>query len=77
MGATRLASEKIQLLFSRVRIIPPFSNPDARRVAPISACVFCNKTSLIFDADFERPTFNPLTQKPSKSWATKSNLLTP
>ena len=30
--------------------------PDARRVAPISARVFCNKTSLIFDVDFEHTT---------------------
>ena len=38
--------------------------PDARRVAPISACVFlqrfsgnlkCNKNGRAFDADFEHP----------------------
>ena len=44
----------------------PFNYPDARRVAPISACVFlqrvsgnlkCLKNSRAFDADFEHPTF--------------------
>ena len=42
MGATRLASEIVQLLFSRVYIHLYYSCtiPDARRVAPISACVF-------------------------------------
>ena len=49
MGATRLASgfffsslvqrEKMQLLFSGFRIFLHFLYPDARRVAPISACV--------------------------------------
>ena len=38
MGATRLASETVQLLFSRACILF-FHYPDARRVAPISACV--------------------------------------
>ena len=38
MGATRLASGTVQLLFSRACILF-FHYPDARRVAPISACV--------------------------------------
>ena len=38
MGATRLASGIVQLLFSRACILF-FHHTDARRVAPISACV--------------------------------------
>ena len=38
MGATRHASGKVQLLFSRACILF-FHYPDAGRVAPISACV--------------------------------------
>ena len=38
MGATRPASGKVQLLFSRACILF-FHYPDAGRVAPISACV--------------------------------------
>ena len=37
MGATRLASGIVQLLFSGV--VFPFYFPDAGRVAPIRACV--------------------------------------
>ena len=54
MGATRLASEhfsavssrgkKFHLLLSIVCIFP-FNYPDARRVAPISACVFFQRVS--------------------------------
>ena len=67
MGATRLASGKIQLLFSRVCIFP-FHYPDAGRVAPIRACdwserflqrvsdyIKCNKIGRAFNAYFERP----------------------
>ena len=48
MGATRLASGKIALnkgsqivLISLLSVSPCFNFPDARRVAPISACVGC------------------------------------
>ena len=71
MGATRLASGKIQLLFSRVCIFP-FHYPDAGRVAPISASVWCSrffaarfwqlkmpKFGVAFEDDFERPSFQP------------------
>ena len=71
MGATRLASGKIQLLFSRVCIFP-FHYPDAGRVAPISARVWCSrffaarfcqlkmpKISVVLEADFEHPSFQP------------------
>ena len=44
MGATRLASGKGQLFFSRVCILF-FHYPDAGRVAPISACVFLQRVS--------------------------------
>ena len=54
MGATRLASghfsavssrgKKFHLLLSIVCIFP-FNYPDARRVAPISACVFFQRVS--------------------------------
>ena len=40
MGATRPASEKMQVLYSKVRVFL-FHYPDAGRVAPISASVWC------------------------------------
>ena len=42
MGATRLASEKMQLLFSRVRIIPPFSIPTRDASPPLVLAFFCS-----------------------------------
>ena len=62
-GDASRVREKIQLLFS-IACIFPFNYPDARRVAPISACVFlqrvsgnlkCNKNARAFDTDFEHP----------------------
>ena len=44
MGATRLASGKMQLLFSRACILF-FHFPDARRVAPIRGSVFLQRVS--------------------------------
>ena len=61
MGATRLASghfsavssrvigKKFHLLLSIVCIFP-FNYPDARRVAPISACVFCSAFQATYNA---------------------------
>ena len=43
MGATRPASEKIQLLFSRVRIIPPFSIPTRDASPPLVLAFFATK----------------------------------
>ena len=41
MGATRLASENMQLLLAVVAFVfNSYLYPDARRVAPISACVW-------------------------------------
>ena len=40
MGATRLASEKMQVLYSKVCVFL-FHYPDARRIAPISASAWC------------------------------------
>ena len=75
MGATRPASgikAKVHTpnkgsqtaLITRLFVSLCLKNPDAGRVAPISACVFlqrvsgnlkCNKNGRAFDADFERP----------------------
>ncbi|WP_337364512.1 hypothetical protein, partial [Prevotellamassilia timonensis] len=41
--------EKIQLLFS-IACIFPFNYPDAGRVAPISACVFCSAFQATYNA---------------------------
>ena len=41
MGATRLASEKDVAIYLVEFVSPSFLYPDARRVAPISACVVC------------------------------------
>ena len=60
--SSRVIGKKLHLLLSIVCIFP-FNYPDARRVAPISACVFlqrvsgnlkCNKNGRAFDADFEK-----------------------
>ena len=71
MGATRLASEKNAAIIYRVCIFP-FHYPDAGRVAPISARVWCSrffaarfwqlkmpKFGVAFEDDFERPSFQP------------------
>ena len=41
MGATRLASGKDVAIHLVEFVYPSFLYPDARRVAPISACVVC------------------------------------
>ena len=54
MGATRPASEKIQLLFSRVRIIPPFSIPTRDASPPLVLAFFATKP-----VSFLMPILNP------------------
>ena len=85
MGATRPASgikakaytpnkDSQTALITRLSVNFFIKNPDAGRVAPISACVWClsflqrvsgnlkhPKNGLIFDANFEHPTHRIFT----------------
>ena len=73
MGATRPASEKMQCSYTiskgsqtaRITLMSVslcHKNPDARRVAPISACVWCLRLVVAFFADFINASPNQLAQ---------------
>ena len=47
--SSRVIGKKLHLLLSIVCIFP-FNYPDARRVAPISACVFCSAFQATYNA---------------------------
>ena len=49
MGATRLASGKDVAIYLVEFVSSSFLYPDARRVAPISACVVCLSCVVAFD----------------------------
>ena len=72
MGATRPASGKMQCSYTiskgsqtaRITLMSVslcHKNPDARRVAPISACVWCLRLVVAFFADFINASPNQLT----------------
>ena len=72
-GATRPASGKMQCSYTiskgsqtaRITLMSVslcHKNPDARRVAPISACVWCLRLVVVFFADFINASPNQLAQ---------------
>ena len=74
MGGDASRVGKICSYYLAGAVFPSFIYPDAGRVAPISACVWClrffaacfrqlkpPKNGLIFDANFEHPTYRIFT----------------